>query len=157
MAYTENQVDSAGCYVTVAGLLSTSSCKEALTPRLWQASTNTLLPAPHTLTRHMGAGNQMPTKSFTNWFQSGVYPPSTGFVLASILSQGPLGSCCTPLRHWSQDKTQTPHLTLLPYLTGNRPSSCKDPCTQCSSGKRKVFLGSLTTALGNVIEVPAFS
>ena len=157
MAYTENQVDSAGCYVTVAGLLSTSSCKEALTPRLWQASTNTLLPAPHTLIRHMGAGNQMPTKSFTNWFQSGVYPPSTGFVLASILSQGPLGSCCTPLRHWSQDKTQIPHLTLLPYLTGNRPSSCKDPCTQCSSGKRKVFLGSLTTALGNVIEVPAFS
>lgn len=52
---------------------------------------------------------------------------------------------------------QIQHLTLLPYLTGNRPSSCKDPCTQCFSGKRKVFLGSLTTALGNVIEVPAFS
>lgn len=127
MAYTENQVDPTGCYVAVAGLPSTSSCKEALIPRLWQASTDTLLPAPHTLTRHTGAGNQMLTKGFTNWFQSGVYPPSTGFVLASILSQGPLGSCCTPLRHWSHDKTQIQHLILLPYLTGNRPSSCKRP------------------------------
>lgn len=46
------------------------------------------------------------------------------------------------LCHWSQDKTQIPHLTLLPYLTGNRPGSCKDPPTQGSLGKRRALGGS---------------
>lgn len=87
MAYTKNQVGPAGCYIIEADLPSSSQCKEAPIPRLWQASIEALLSAPSTLVLHTGAGNQMLTKGFTNQgiSQFGVYPPSPSSVLAPVL------------------------------------------------------------------------
>lgn len=141
--------------LAVAGLLSTPPCKEALTPRLWQAShKHSASSTPH-LDRHMGAGNQMPTKSFTNWFQSGVYPPSTGLCWHLSVTGTPwfMHTPLTPLVT-GQDTDTASHIVAISDRQQVAPAKTHAHSALWERGR--CFLGSLTTALGNVIESQPF-
>lgn len=82
MAYTESQVGPAGCYIREAGLPS-SYCEVACLAGIRNSSAFSTL---HPSLTHR-CWNQMLAKGFANQkiSQSGVYPPSTSFVLLPML------------------------------------------------------------------------